>query len=109
MEQKITELLVVQSKHGEQIAMLSSRCDKQDALMDTVNNLAISIERLANGQDALRTNMDNGQQSIIRDVRALRGDVDELRQKPSKRWETVVTAVVTGVVAYAIGRLTKGM
>lgn len=98
MEQKITEILVTQGKQEEKIAALFVRIDRQDELIDTVNNLAISIERLASGQETIK-----------RDVRALRGDVDELRQKPSKRWETVVTAVVTGVVAYAIGRLTKGM
>lgn len=95
---EITEIRVAIGRQGEQIKTLYSRLDKQDALIDTVNQLAISIEKLASGQE-----------DIKKDIGIMRKDVDDLRQRPAKRWDAVVAAIITGVVAYIIGRITKGV
>lgn len=35
--------------------------------------------------------------------------IDAIEQKPTKRWETVITAIITGVISFVVGMLlTKG-
>ena len=79
---------------------MEKRLDKHYEVDTTVLALAKSTEQLAQGQKETNEN-----------IRLMRRDVDDLRLKPGKRWDTVITSAITAtiaaVVAYFIGR-TKG-
>ena len=92
-EARIIESLTRQT---EQIKTLFSRMDNLEKLTDSVNKLAISLERLTARQSATEEH-----------ITTLTTDVDELRQKPAKRWETVVTGVISALVGAGIALLIK--
>lgn len=94
---EISEIKETIARQDERIKTLYNRVNKQDELIGTVNKLAISVGELATGQKTITDN-----------IKAMRNDVDELRQKPAKRWDAVIAAAISAIVAYIIGRITKG-
>ena len=84
------ERTVVQ--HTEQIKTLFSRVEQQEKMMQSINDLTLSVKELALGQKNLKE-----------DVTTLRGDVDEIKSKPGKKWEDVTGKILWAVLAAAIG------
>lgn len=92
-ETKIVETL---SRQSEQLKTLFNRMDNLEKLTESVQKMAISLERLTARQSATEEH-----------ITALTGDVDELRQKPAKRWDAVVAAVISALVGAGIALLLK--
>ena len=80
----------------EQIKGLARRMDNLEKLTDSVNKLAISVERLTSQQAATETEVSN-----------LTDDVNELKEKPVKHWETVIAAVISALVGAGIAMIIK--
>lgn len=93
----IAEIRATLGRQDEKLIALTDRVDKQDRIIETVNQLAISVGRIADGQETIK-----------RDIGGLRNDIDAIKDKPAKRWESIIAAAITGIVAYIIGRITKG-
>jgi len=85
------------ARQEEQIKGLARRMDNLEKLTESVNKLAISVERLTSQQATTE-----GQ------ITALTTDVSELKDKPAKRWETVVAAIISALVGAGIALLIKG-
>jgi len=85
------------ARQEEQIKGLARRMDNLEKLTESVNKLAISVERLTSQQATTE-----GQ------ITALTTDVTELKDKPAKRWETVVAAIISALVGAGITLLIKG-
>ena len=71
---------------------ISRRLDNLEKLTQSVYDLASSVKVLSEKQS---TTDDN--------VQKIAEDVDELKNKPAKRWESVVAALIAGVVGAFIG------
>lgn len=84
------------ARHGEQIRTLFGRMDNLEKLTDSVNKLAISLERLTAKQEATE-----------KKVVGIADDVDEIKDKPAKRWELVVGAIISALVGAGIALLIK--
>ena len=84
------------ARQEEQIKGLARRMDNLEKLTESVNKLAISVERLTSQQATTE-----GQ------ITALTTDVSELKDKPAKRWETVVAAIISALVGAGITLLIK--
>ena len=80
----------------EQIKGLARRMDNLEKLTASVNTLALSVQSLATKQEATEAQ-----------VSTLTGDVNELKDKPVKRWETVIAAVISAIVGAGIALLIK--
>lgn len=87
----IAEIKATLGRQDERINALADRMDKQDRIIETVNQLTISVGRIADGLDTIK-----------RDVTGMRCDIDDLKNKPAKRWEGIVTVAITAVVSAAI-------
>ena len=85
------------ARQEEQIKGLARRMDNLEKLTESVNKLAISVERLTAQQATTDTQ-----------IETLTGDVNELKEKPGKRWDLVVTGVITAIIGAAITLLIKG-
>ena len=85
------------ARQEEQIKGLARRMDNLEKLTESVNKLAISVERLTSQQATTEGQMT-----------ALTADVTELKDKPAKRWETVVAAIISALVGAGITLLIKG-
>ena len=92
--QEIGQAMVRQE---EQIKGLARRMDNLEKLTESVNSLALSVERLTNQQATTETQ-----------ITTLTGDVNELKEKPGKRWDLVVTALITAIISAGITLLIKG-
>ena len=91
------EIVTALARQEEQIKGLARRMDNLEKLTESVNKLAISVERLTAQQAATDTQ-----------IETLTGDVNELKEKPSKRWDLVVTALITAIISAGITLLIKG-
>lgn len=63
---------------------------KQDNLADLVSSVKVLADREARVED---------------DVNEIKTDVKELKEKPSKRYDTVVTTVITALCSGVVGYL----
>ena len=91
------EIVTALARQEEQIKGLARRMDNLEKLTESVNKLAISVERLTSQQATTETQ-----------ITALTGDVNELKDKPAKRWDTVITAIISALIGAGITLLIKG-
>lgn len=79
-------------QHSEQIKTLFNRTEQLEKIVESVNNLTLSVKELAIGQ----RNMGN-------DIATLQSDVELVKSKPAKRWEEMTGKVIWAVIAAALG------
>lgn len=84
---------------GAMIASLEARCksnthriDDLEADNKALHALATSVEVLATKQETIETN-----------VQEIKADVKSLKALPAGRWEAVIKAAVTAIVAGLVG------
>ena len=91
----IVELREFEAGTREQTHTIFNRLDKQDALIESMRELTANVGTLAEGQERIEKN-----------VRAVRQDVDELKERPMKNYDkvrwTVITALASGIVGYVL-------
>ncbi len=92
-EVKILEAL---ARDSERLKSLDSRMTNLEKLTESVNKLAISLERLTAQQTATEQR-----------VETIAGDVEAIKEKPAKRWDTVIAAVISAIVGAGIAFLIK--
>ena len=80
--------------HEHEICSLKHRMSDVEAQTKAINNLAISVEKLALSVSYMNDEQKN---SIKR--------LEALESKPAKRWETIITCVITTIVGAVIGFL----
>lgn len=78
----------------EQVKTLFRQQEEQRKLTDSVHQLALSVRELTVTQASMGT-----------DVAGLRKDVDEIKGKPARRWDALITTALTGVVGVIIGAI----
>ena len=68
------------------------RLDEVEKRQEDLTDLVTSVKVLATREERLET-----------DVKEIKENVKTLTDKPAKRWETVVTYVIAGIVAAVLG------
>ena len=85
------------TRHTEQIKTCFNRIGDLTTITESVQKLAISVELLAHEQ-----------KDIGKKVDGLSTDLEEIKHRPGRRWESIVsvaiTVVVTAMVTYALAR-----
>lgn len=98
LTQKVVELDERATRHTEQIKTVFNQIAEVKGMAESVHKLATTVEVLALEQKNTGEKIDK-----------LTGEVDEIKEKPGKKWEAVVTvvitAVVTGVVTFLLTRM----
>ena len=97
-ETKLAEISAQLARLDEQVRAAFKRIDEQKQLVESVHTLALSIERLTSAQK----NMEGKLNSIT-------DDVNELKEKPAKRWDNAVWLVVTAAIGAMVGYIIKGI
>ena len=101
LEHEIAEIKAHQAASDEQHKTIFRRLDKQDEMIESVQKLASSVERLTLKQESTQIKVDS-----------LCEDMDEIKAKPGKRWEEIVRnaicTVVGALVMYVLTRLGLG-
>lgn len=92
IEREIAEIKAKQAAADEQHKTIFHRLDKQDEMIESVRKLATSVERLTLKQD-----------NIQNKVNDLCADVDEIKARPGKRWDSIIEKVVLTIVGALVG------
>ncbi|MBO5453737.1 MAG: hypothetical protein J6A69_07225 [Clostridia bacterium] len=93
-EKEIKEIWERLSKGEASISSAHKRIDSLEKLADSVNNLALSTSQIALETKALREDYLKADERI-----------EGLEQKPVKRYETVITAILTALCGGVVGYL----
>ena len=92
------DIKIAVARHDEQIKTLFRRLDAQDRLVENVNQLSISVEKLAINQETLTHSQNK-----------IKEDVEEIKTQPVKDYrdlkKTIITAIITGLISIALGFL----
>ena len=98
LTQKVVELDERATRHTEQIKTVFNQIAEVKGMAESVYKLATTVEVLALEQ-----------KNTCEKIDKLTGEVDEIKEKPGKKWESVVTvaitAIVTGVVTFLLTRM----
>jgi len=78
---------------GEQIKTLFKNQAEIKELTETVQKLAIALEKQGMALSSTEKKVDS-----------VKSDVDEIKAKPAKRWDTIIAAIITGVVGFLLAR-----
>ena len=84
-ERRLTEVEERSKSNTHRLDEMEKRQDNLDELVGTVKVLAVREER------------------VEKDVKEIKTDVKELTSKPAKRWDNLVTQIITTLVAAIAG------
>lgn len=88
-ETKLTETL---ARIEEQLKTAFKRIEENRNLAESVHSLAISIERLTNAQESMK-----------KELTTLTNDMEELKARPAKRWDSLIAALISAVIGVLVG------
>lgn len=91
-EEQVQKLIETQVRMEEQIKTLFKQQAEIKELTETVQKLAIALEKQTMSL-----------QSTDKKLGEVKADVDEIKSKPSKRWDAIVAAVISGIVCFLLG------
>lgn len=92
IEREVADLKADQSAIAERVKTLFTHVEKQDKLIDTVNNLALSLKGMVEKMAHVEGKVND-----------LCADVTEIKQKPAKRWDSIVDKILMLVVGALVG------
>ena len=98
IEREIKELAARLAAAEEQHKTLFNRLDRQEKMLDAVHKLALSVSELANKQNTMQTKLDD-----------LCEDVEEIKEKPARRWdslwEKILLTVAGALVSFLLAKM----
>lgn len=97
-ERELNEIRSKQAAAEEQHRTLFNRLDRQEKMLDSVHKLALSVNELANKLGAMQEK-----------VTGLCDDVEEIKEKPRKRWDGVIEKILLTFVGALISYLMAKM
>lgn len=87
LTEKYIELDERVTRHTEQIKTCFNQISDLKTLVESMKDLVVAVQLMARDQ-----------KDIGKKVDGLAKDLAEIKEKPSKRWDTVVTVAITVVV-----------
>lgn len=98
IEREIKDLSTRLAAAEEQHKTLFNRLDRQEKMLDTVHKLALSVNELANKLGSMQEK-----------VNGLCSDVEEIKEKPGKKWdvlmEKIALTAVGAIVMYLLAKI----
>lgn len=92
LTRKVIEMDEKLIRQGEQIRTAFKQIEDVRALSDSVHKLAMATEVMANEQKAIGKKVDR-----------VAGELEEIKEKPAKNWESAVRLVFELVLAAVVG------
>lgn len=91
------DINVVLERHGAELADHERRIHALEKGQDTISRLTLDVAKISVKLDTMSEKMDR-----------LDSKVEALEQKPAKRWDGLITALVSAVVGIIIGWIMVG-
>lgn len=97
-EMKQGEILERLARLEAEVKAAFKRIDEQKTLTESVHKLALSVERQSSELQSVSTRLST-----------LSQDVDEMKERPAKRWDAIVAAIISAIVGLLVGWLGRGI
>lgn len=96
MENNINEIEITKelTNHDENIKSLKRRIDKVEEQSKAINNLTMSVKELAINMNTMNEKQEEQGKRLA-----------ELEAKPARRWEQIVSLIITTLVGALLGYL----
>ena len=96
MENNINKIEITKelTNHDENIKSLKRRMDKVEEQSKAINNLAMSVKELAINMNTMNEKQEEQGKRLA-----------ELEAKPARRWEQIVSLIITTLVGALLGYL----
>ena len=91
-EREISALQADMSAVKERVKTLFTHVERQDKLIETVNNLALALQKVVDKQGQINEKVDN-----------LCSDVESIKGKPAKRWDGLVEKIILTAAGILVG------
>ena len=101
LSKEIGEIKPIVAQIKERVAAYGTRLDTVEAEQKEQRRLLVAVERLANATETIKENVHDLNEKL--DKFGCR--VDEIEQKPAKRWDTLVSQIIGLIVAAGFGYL----
>ena len=93
-EREIASLKADVSGIKEQVRTLFTHVDRQDKLIDTVNNIALAQQKMLDAQGQIKEKVND-----------LCEDMDIMKSKPARRWEAIAEKAILTAVGILVGAI----
>lgn len=93
-EREISSLKADVSGIKEQVKTLFTHVERQDKLIDTVNNIALAQQKMLDAQGQIKEKVDD-----------LCEDMDTMKSKPARRWEAIAEKAILTAVGILVGAI----
>lgn len=99
------EQYLLKSVHEEFSKRIEEENDRQNARLDALERGLQEISKITVQVERIATNIE----TLTASIKEQSGRIAELEQKPVKRWDGLITAIITGVVGILIGLISAGV
>ncbi len=99
------QIAVALEGHNKEIGSLKHRVDDIEEIVKAVNELAISVGKLAENVSSTNSRMSRFEESLKNQGER----IGEMEKKPAKRWDLVVTTIITAIASGAVTYICSGM
>jgi len=97
------EIAVKLAEHEKEIGSLKHRMDEVEEVTDSINNLAISVEKLALSVTGMLERMDSYESRLKVQGERI-GVLERLPDKEAaERWRSIVKTIITAVASGLVG------
>lgn len=96
---------LLKSVHDEFAKRVEEENDRQNARLASLERSLQEISKITVQVERLATNIE----TLTASIKEQNGRLTDLEQKPAKRWDAIIGAVITGVVGILIGLISAGV
>ncbi len=99
------EQYLLKSVHDEFAKRVEEENDRQNARLASLERSLQEISKITVQVERLATNIE----TLTASIKEQNGRLTDLEQKPAKRWDAIIGAVITGIVGILIGLVSAGV
>jgi predicted nucleic acid-binding Zn-ribbon protein len=96
---KVKGVVTMEVKIEHRLTEVEERAKSNSHRLDEVEKRQDNLEKLTSTVEVLAVR----EKSVEADVKEIKCDVKNLTNKPAQRWESVITQIITIIVAAAVG------
>ena len=99
------QVLVTEKEFNVTVKRIDEENHRQNERLKNLENGYTIVNQLSVHMERLATNMETMAKELARQGTKL----NELEEKPSKRWDLIITSIITGVVGALVGMMMAGV
>lgn len=99
------EQYLLKAVHDEYVKRAEEENERQNARLAALEKGLLELNKITVQIERLTANIE----TLTASIKDQSGRLDSLEEKPAKRWDSLITAVITGIVGIIIGLISAGI